>query len=572
MVASRKIVVIAGAGPVGLVAAIELARRGLAPIVLDVKSDIIWTSRAVCVSRRSQEIFRRIGMADAFFDKALPWNRGKTFHGDALVYELEIPFDTTDRFAPFVNIQQYHTERYLLDTLEDLGPESADIRWGHSVEAVIHNEDGGTISVRGPDGDYELDFDWLIAADGARSPVRSALGQPLCGTSYEGRYLIADIEVEGAHWPVERHVWFDPVSNPCSTVIVHVQPDGIWRIDIQVDPERDDESVLADAFLLPLIARHLSEVMKLAAPFKVVWRSLYRAHALSMDDYRDRNVLFAGDAAHLVPIFGVRGLNSGIDDAYNLAWKLAMVIEGTADRQLLDSYSQERRIATLENLGNAVKSTWFMSPPGPGYTILRDAVLHLARTEAWARDLINPRQSAAHVYRRSSVIEYDGGGGWSEPGAVVSSVRLGDGCYLHDLLARERLTLLLVGDGAAGEPDVLEVAQALGIHIVDLTDRLPQALADNPEYSLILVRPDQHVAARFSSFDRDLLGDAVRRALGWSPGPPAPFVPIDALSSVVPHSAAEALFSRLAEHRDLIDGDVENAMRLLVAGMKGRFK
>ncbi|MFD2498385.1 FAD-dependent monooxygenase [Rhizorhabdus histidinilytica] len=167
---------------------------------------------------------------------------------------------------------------------------------------------------------------WVVAADGARSVVRQALGLKLQGDSYEGRYLIADIEVAGVERPVERHVWFDPPSNPGSTVILHVQPDGIWRIDIQLRDEDGDE-MLEEERLLPLLQAQL-DMMGVTAGWTLVWKSIYRAHALTLDSYRHGRVMLAGDAAHLVPIFGVRGLNSGIDDAHNLAWKLALVAAG----------------------------------------------------------------------------------------------------------------------------------------------------------------------------------------------------------------------------------------------------
>lgn len=569
----RPEVLIAGAGPVGLVTAIELARRGIRPVLLDSKEEIVWSSRAICISRRSQEIFRRIGVSQSFFDKALPWNSGKTFHRDRLVFRLEMPFGPADRFAPFVNIQQYYTERFLLDTLEELGGDAFEIRWGHSITGVDQGEGGRTVTVEGPGGRYDMAFDWLVAADGARSPVRTALGKPLRGTSYEGRYLIADIKVEGANWPVERHVWFDPVSNPKSTVIIHVQPDGVWRIDIQVDSSREDALLLDDAFLLPLIARHLSMVMGVDAGFEVIWRSVYRAHALSMDDYRDGHVLFAGDAAHLVPIFGVRGLNSGIDDAHNLAWKLAMVIDGRADQRLLDSYTEERRVATLENLGNAIKSTWFMSPPDTNFRLLRDSVLHLAETRPWARELINPRQSSAHIYRTSSVIGYDDGEpGIFEPGAVLPSLPMQDGRHLHDLLATDRLSLVLLGDFSceAGFETLAGDAEALGLHLVVMTEGMVSCVsglepAERP--LVLLVRPDEHIAARLPSLDRTGLRKAVERALGHAPGPRAPFVPVADVSAVVPYSVAEALFARLAATQQFTDDDPDAALKMLSEGM-----
>jgi 3-(3-hydroxy-phenyl)propionate hydroxylase len=317
-----------------------------------------------------------------------------------------MPHAPGDRHAPFINIQQFYTEQFLLDALRASG-DGAEVRWGHKVTGARQDGNGVAIAVAGPDGGgYELRADWVVAADGGRSAMRELMGLSLRGTSYEGRYLIADIAVEGADWPVERHVWFDPPSNPGSTVILHVQPDGVWRIDIQLRDGEDADEALHDENVAARLQAQL-DMMGVRAPWRMVWKSVYRAHCLTLDSYRHGRVLFAGDAGHLVPIFGVRGLNSGIDDAHNLGWKLAMVARGEAPEALLDSYSHERLRATRENLASAAKSTWFMSPPGAGFKLLRDAVLTLAAEHAWASALVDPRQSSAHVYDDSPVVLRD---------------------------------------------------------------------------------------------------------------------------------------------------------------------
>ncbi len=511
--------VVVGAGPVGLIAAIELARAGLRPLVLDAKPGIVWSSRATCISRRSLEILDRIGAGPAFAAKALPWSRGRTFHRDRLVFRLDMPFGPGDRHAPFVNLQQCYTEQFLLDTLSALG-EAAELRWNHRLTDLRQHGDGVDLSVSGPEGDYSLRAEWVVAADGGRSTVRELMGLKLEGTAYESRYLIADIEVEGANWPVERHVWFDSPANPGSTVILHVQPDNVWRIDYQLRDEEDTDEAQREENVRARLQAQL-DMMGVRAPWRIVWRSLYKALALSLGSYRHGRVLFAGDAAHLVPIFGVRGLNSGIDDAHNLGWKLAMVAHGRAPAALLDSYSHERRRATRENLEQATKSTWFMSPPGPGFRLMRDAALVLAAEHAWASSLINPRQSSAHVYDDSPAVLADATpcAEGVPPGASLPNLPLRAGGFLHDALPAQGFSLLAFADGLDAE--AIERLAGIGVTVLwvgagPITDP-DGALAARfaaDRFPLYLIRPDEHVAARFTEADPASVSAALDVALG----------------------------------------------------------
>src|SRR5690606_18751148 len=153
--------------------------------------------------------------------------------------------------------------------------------------------------------------------------------------------------------------------------------------------------------------RHLDSIGEGHLPWETIWTSVYRAGALTLESYRHGRLFFAGNAAHAMPIFGVRGLNSGFDDADNLAWKLALVIQGKAGDALLDSYSQERIAAFHINAENAMRSTEFMSPPSRGFDLLREAALSLAARHRGIAELINPRQTAAVPYLRSPLSTVD---------------------------------------------------------------------------------------------------------------------------------------------------------------------
>lgn len=510
----RPLVAIVGAGPVGSLTALELARNGVGVVLLEARTELSWTSRAICISRRSLEILDRSGVGARFSAKGLSWSKGKTFHRDRLVFELELPHGPDEAHPPFINLQQSYTEQFLVDAIGEAS--TIDLRWGHRV-THIDQHDGVRLTIETDGCTYELDADWLVAADGARSVVRSRLGLAMRGTSYEGRYLICDIQVEDANWPVERHVWFDAPANPGSTVILHVQPDGVWRIDMQLHEDEEAEAALLDENVLPRLAAQLA-MIGVTSSWKLIWKSVYRAHSLSLDSYRHGRVLFAGDAAHLVPIFGVRGLNSGFDDAHNLGWKLACVARGEAPEALLDSYSFERRRATAENIANADKSTWFMSPPTAGFRRMRDAALMLAHDQPWARSLINPRQSSFHIYDQSPVVVPDDASGIGvTPGAPIPNLGLATG-RLHSILAPAGFTaLLFAGNLSAESVDQAEhLCTEFGIALISI-DEGEHAARDQfaaAEYPLYLIRPDEHVAARFRPSGIPGLSEAYRIAIG----------------------------------------------------------
>jgi len=416
-------VVIAGGGPVGLTLAALLAHHGVPCLVLEADASWCEGSRAICLSRRSQEIFGWVGADRALTAKGLSWVGGRSYFRGTEVLHFEMPSEPAERFAPMVNIQQYYVEQYAHAAALRAG--GVAVRWSARVCAVRPRTSGVEVEFQTADGHtHRVWTDWLVACDGGRSTVREQLGLAFEGVQYEGRYVIVDIE-QDTRRAVERLAWFDPPSNPGSTILMHRQPDNIWRIDYQVASRDDPSEAVRPENVLPRVQAHLDMIGE-TAPWKPLWISIYNAKCLTLQSYRQGRILFAGDAAHLVPIFGVRGLNSGLDDAGNLAWKLALVLEGHAGDALLDSYSSERVRATRENIAFGAKSTEFMAPPHHGFALMRDAALRLALVAPGVRSLINPRQTSPVEYANSPLNQPDDRGfaGGARPGMPAPEATL----------------------------------------------------------------------------------------------------------------------------------------------------
>lgn len=538
--AKRHAVTIVGGGPVGLAVALGLANHGIASVLIEADDSVCYGSRAICISRRSLEIVERLGALDGFLRKGLPWTGGRSFYRDAEVLHFTMPQDHNQKLPPMVNLAQYHIEQFLLDVAQRQA-DLIDIRWQTRVTAIDAGADGATLSLSTPAGDYRLASDWVVACDGGRSTIRDALGLKLEGTSYEGRYVIVDIELDSDR-PTERLAYFDPASNPGSTVLVHKQPDNVWRIDYQLRDGEDAEQAIKPENVMPRV-QSLLDMMGERGAWKPIWITIYKANALTLNRYRHGRVLFAGDAAHLVPIFGVRGANSGVDDADNLAWKLAYVIRKLASEALLDSYSSERVFAAHENLSYGTKSTEFMAPPSFAFDLMRSAVLGLAIKHPSLRSLINPRQTSAITYVDSSLnsvdTSRDGFTAGPVPGAILPECPItlvGDGRaeekHLTDLLSTGFTAFYFSEDGAAPAsfanfaPTVNGAAVPFALVPIsahlhgdarhaygwDHTGRL-FSMYGAKAGTVYLVRPDGHVLGRWQSSSVAQLAAALDRAL-----------------------------------------------------------
>jgi 3-(3-hydroxy-phenyl)propionate hydroxylase len=536
-------VVIVGAGPIGLATAIDLARFGVPSVILEEDLQVSEGSRAIVLTRRSVEILQQLGVEAPFLKKGLPWSQGRSFFRGQEVYTMLMPHDADDRYLPGLNIQQQYIEEYLIAHSDP--PSLIDIRWGQRVVGISQNSAGAALTVDTPEGEYTLISDWVVAADGGRSTVRRLMQLRMEGRAYAGHFVIADIKAN-INLPTERLCFFDPAWNPGNNVLVHRQPDGMWRIDYRLPDGESKERALEPG----LLHRRIDAVLGMIGhpvEWQLDWATVYSANTLTLDNYCHGRVLLTGDAAHLLPIFGVRGINTGLQDCNNMAWKLAFVVNGWASPAILDSYSQERVQAAREICEEGGKSTRFMTPPTVGSRLLRDAVLSFSLSENFLKDLMHWRTSRPHDYWNSPLNsdpeadrEFHNG---IACGQAMRNVRLRADEFLFDRIGSNAGFHLMIFVGEHGlTGDLQEIMatltkQSYPIHpliirpdnnpalgaeagtaelgtVTDVEQRISRKY-DAATGTVYLIRPDLHVCARWRRTTAEQVLHALHRALGF---------------------------------------------------------
>jgi len=507
----RHPVVIIGAGPIGMTQALDLAYRGVPCVVLDDNNTVSVGSRAVCYAKRPLEIWDRLGVGEGFAERGIQWKVGKVFFRDELAYSFDLLPEAQHKMPAMINYQQYHLEERLVKACDE--SPLVDLRWKHKLLAVEQNNDFATLTVETPDGIFKMEAQWVIAADGANSDTRRMVGADFTGQFFQDRFLIADVVMK-AHFPTERWFWFDPPFHRNQSVLLHKQCDNVWRIDFQLGWDADPNEEKKPENVIPRIQAMLGPDVE----FELEWVSVYQFACRRIDQFRHNRVLFIGDAAHQVSPFGARGANTGVQDCDNLSWKLAAVLAGQAPLALLDTYHEERAYAADDNIGHSTRSTDFITPKSRSSLRLRNAVLELARTEPFARPLVNSgRLSTPTPYLASSLNTPDADtfAGQMLPGtncADAPVVKDGKATWLLNQLG-QGFTLLSFGPAqpvtvGGFTARVLEV----GKDIIDTDGVLVQRYDGQPG-TVYLIRPDQHVAARWRRFDAAQVQAALARAV-----------------------------------------------------------
>lgn len=541
-------VCIVGAGPVGLTTAARLASFGIRSIVLEANPSLIRAGSKACLIQGDVlEVLDKVGCAAQIRDEGVTWDVARTYVRHREIRTTRYP----DRigFGPFINISQYRIEQVLLARV-DADP-LAEVRWSHAVTGVDQDGDGAVVHADTPAGPVRLRCRYVVACDGVRSRMREFVGVDWTGYSHKERFLITDIR---ARLPIaqERHLHFDPSFNPGRQVVMHPQPDDIWRIDWQLAPGTDiDEERRTGAFD-ERVRSVIGDV-----PFEVDWLSTYRFHQRVVDRFVVGRVLFAGDAAHALPPYGARGMNSGIQDADNLAWKLAAVLRGWSSEDVVETYHDERYAAAMENLAVTEATIRFMVPPSPLRKAARNAVLALSRPLKLMRGRVNSgRMAEPFVYRASPIVDAAGGHpliGHLAPDGYVSTAA---GRRRARSLFGDELVALHFGDDPAAArrlvhewteqavlpPVRLVLVMPAGAELGPLPDTVMLAHDDDDgrlreEYRMqssrcMLVRPDGHIAAAVDARAADIAAAVTRCTRAHR---------LPDIDAVIPAAAAPAL-------------------------------
>jgi 3-(3-hydroxy-phenyl)propionate hydroxylase len=528
----RHPVVIVGGGITGLTLACALARQGVRAVLLDEDNTVGVkgaASRGICYTQKSLEIFDRLGIYERIAAKGVQWSVGRTYAGEDEVYSFDLRQQGSYRLSeqpPFINIQQFYIEAFLVDRIRALG--HVELRWQNRLTGFEQNAEVATLTVETPAGSYRMEAEHVIDASGAHSPLRQWLQVPFDSRRGDDRWCIADVRFT-TRPPVERHTWIEAPFNDNRAVWQHLMADDVWRLDYQMAPDANPETVSSEAEVRKRLARQFGPGVEV----EIVWVGPYAYRSECVHGMRHGRVFLMGDSAKVVSPFGARGGNTGVADADNLAWKLAAVLQGKADESLLDSYNDERLEAAQQNVCVTNRTARFLRPAQRSERLFRDAVIGLARQMPFARSLVNTgRMAIANPYSESSACSYAPGSG---AGQSVQNVRFawtdGSTGHVNDLLdwAGGNLLVLVFGDlSPACVQRLRRLCFDAPVRSVQVLgpDATPQALEHvrDPQghlqgachvfgHAWALLRPDAYLAATGETVDATLV-TAIERSLG----------------------------------------------------------
>jgi 3-(3-hydroxy-phenyl)propionate hydroxylase len=523
-------VVIVGAGLSGLTLACKLAHLGIPAVVLDEDNTVGVkgaSSRGICYTQQSLEIFARLGIYERIAAKGVAWQVGRTFAGDDEVFSFDLRERSqfsASRQPPVINIQQFYIEMFLVDRILELNKTTPliDLRWNNRVTGFSQNEEAATLQIHTPAGNYSLQASHVVDASGSHTPFHAWVGAAMDSKRGDDRWCIADVRFKHQP-PTERHTWIEAPFNDNRAVWQHLMADDVWRIDYQMAPDADPAYVSRE----DVVRERLAKQFGADVDCDIVWVGPYAYKSQCLHQLHHGRVFFIGDTAKVVSPFGARGGNTGIADADNLAWKLAAVLHGQAAPGLLASYHQERLQAAQRNVQVTNRTARYLRAPEGMERTFRTASIELAKEHAFARALINTgRMAEANRYQFSDVCQGEGGFMVANTAVLFADCSAGS---LSDLLQWAQGRLLLLVFGQLGRKDMARLQSLTALAAVNVVQVVHQKQAQATEHVVdphktlrrachaekaqwALLRPDAYLAARGKSLNAQLI-KAVATAL-----------------------------------------------------------
>lgn len=489
-------VLVVGAGPTGLSLACQFLRHGVDFVVVEKNEAVTPYSKAIGVHARTLEIYEQMGLAREAVERGTVAGKVRLLAGGELRGEFDLS-DVGEGLSPYpfvLMLEQSKNERLLYDYLKSHG---RDVLWSTTLESFSQTEGGVTAEVNTAAGEsLTVEAKYLVGCDGAKSPVRHALGLSFEGSTFERTFYVADARVD---WRFGHDALTVSLSKETFVVFFPLKGEGRYRI-VGVFPEefaKDEGDVLYEE----IEARVKQEAEIELDIHDVEWFSTYKVHTRHVSRFSEGRCFLAGDSAHIHSPAGAQGMNTGIQDAYNLAWKLALVLKGEAGEKLLDTYDEER----LENAKRLLRTTdrmfqlaagpeWFLSflrtnvfPNVAGYLFSLDAV----------KRYVFPLVSQIGInYRHSSLSRHAGDDDFKVKAGDRMPYFPVDGESVYDMLHEPKFHLLVFTD-EAGSAQVSEAvgadADLVDFNALRLGPQVEEAFGTDRPFT-VLLRPDNYVA------------------------------------------------------------------------------
>jgi 4,5-epoxidase len=547
VLARRTNVLIVGAGPTGLALACDLRSRGIDVAIIDKAAAPATTSRALGLHPRGVEILARLGALGDLPEAAVHARAINICVGERRLARIEMARRPDGVTPGLLVIGQAEIEARLRARLGTLG---CQVRWGTELDGIEQRDTAIDATVRSKDDDALLSADWLIGCDGAHSAVRKLAGIAFDGTAFAERFMLADVRLDWQRPANESVAWL----HRDGVLAAMPLPGNIWRVmaelpaelDLKVDQNGSPSEDAARDLLYRCFKERLGDTTTRIG--EMIWKSLFRFHRRLASTYRSGRILIAGDAAHIHSPFGGQGMNTGLGDAYNLGWKLAMVAQGRADGQLLDTYGAERRPVAADVLATTTTNTNLMLGNTLTKKLVRDfAFLPAMRIPAVQRKMATkasqlnvgyaggPLATRTLMSRLARVVGSKPHAGDRGPNAQCLALPHGTPTTLAEQTYTGWALLLFGTDGAGSDcaavarsrlgKDVrvirilpsgtaMAARDAARVDTVVQDNRSSIAAAYRPEAAeTILLRPDGHLAWRASRPNAAKLGKWLREAL-----------------------------------------------------------